>query len=362
MNTKQLGSVLVDHQIEQLVAEKALTLDSSLIQPASVDLAVGAKIWQASSLPSLARGFNAAHFIEHYCSNPHDLTKGSYVLFPGISYFCEIKADFKLPKKISAYTNPKSSSGRIDLLCLLVANGAHQYNVVPHGYTGKTYLLIIPQSFHIVLHEDITLVQMRFFEGERNFLDNKTLEQLHKEEPLVLGQENTRFESEGLVLHLDLECSPSNLVGQRYGKPIDLALRGQDSSRYFIEKALDHNQRLTLEPDEFLLAVTQEGLCIPPQYCGEMVAWTERLGPIQSHFAGFFDPGFGYGVPGGSRGVCEIRNISKSAIQLAHDQEICILRFEALADTPRVFYGRTMAKEQSNYQGQNSVKVAKYFL
>jgi len=121
---------------------------------------------------------------------------------------------------------------------------------------------------------------------------------------------------------------------------------------------------LILEPDEFVLASTIEELAIPLDLCAEMVPFDERQGEIRTHYAGFFDPGFGWSDKVSQRGsavVCEIRNIGTAPVILSHGQPVCLMRFEYLSSLPQHGYGATKANEKSNYQHQTKVTMAKFF-
>ena len=52
--------------------------------------------------------------------------------------------------------------------------------------------------------------------------------------------------------------------------------------------------RIVLEPEIFYLLLSAEGVCIPPQIAAEMMAYDPTAGELRTHYAGFFDPGFGY--------------------------------------------------------------------
>jgi dCTP deaminase len=82
------------------------------------------------------------------------------------------------------------------------------------------------------------------------------------------------------------------------------------------------------------------------------------MGEFRVHYAGFFDPGFGYtdeGLPG-SRAVLEVRSHEVPFV-LEDRQIIGRLVFEKLSEVPDVLYGQTTT---SNYQGQ-SLKLSKHF-
>jgi len=46
---------------------------------------------------------------------------------------------------------------------------------------------------------------------------------------------------------------------------------------------------------------------------------------------------------------------------LSHHQPICMMQFEFVSEVPQQVYGETSAAEASNYQGQESLRLAKYF-
>ena len=51
-------------------------------------------------------------------------------------------------------------------------------------------------------------------------------------------------------------------------------------------------------------------MSIPLTVSGEMVPFSHHVGELRAHYAGFFDPGFGYGREGelkGAVGVLEVR-------------------------------------------------------
>ena len=82
------------------------------------------------------------------------------------------------------------------------------------------------------------------------------------------------------------------------------------------------------------------------------------MGEFRVHYAGFFDPGFGYeaGKPPMARGVLEVRSREVPFI-LEHGQIIGRLVFERLTDPPPEGYGEGLG---SNYQRQG-LKLSKHF-
>jgi dCTP deaminase len=363
------GKALVDTQIWQLVENGQLMGEDvkERVQPASVDLVLGeGKVWEVAGLPNLTHEFRVDRFVEQYALNSYDLDGDPVTLQRGRVYLLPLTLALKLKKGTYGFANPKSSTGRIDAHAIVIGEGAKEFNVVPDGYKGNLYILVVPQSFPIQVRASDSLAQLRLFNGKRTFLDGMThLKRLQPECGLVTGPAEPVFTHDGVLLHLDLHGSPSNLVANRVGKPVDLAARRSlDPRPFFREKMLDDNGNLILEPDEFILASTIEGLAIPLSLCAEMVPFDERQGEIRTHYAGFFDPGFGWSEDPKKRGsavVCEIRNIGTAPVILSHGQPVCLMRFEYLAATPEQAYGATKAKEATNYQHQEKVTMAKFF-
>ena len=72
-----------------------------------------------------------------------------------------------------------------------------------------------------------------------------------------------------------------------------------------------------------------------------MMAIDPAMGEFRVHYAGFFDPGFGYGESGrpGSRAVLEVRSHDVPFI-LEDGQVIGRLVYEPMAAEPKILYGR----------------------
>ena len=88
-----------------------------------------------------------------------------------------------------------------------------------------------------------------------------------------------------------------------------------------------------------------------------MAPYLAMVGEFRVHYAGFFDPGFGYSSSGaGSRGVLEVR-CHEAPFVLEHAQVVGRLVYEQMSEEPERLYGSEIA---SNYQGQG-LKLSKHF-
>src|SRR6202034_2669123 len=169
--------------------------------------------------------------------------------------------------------------------------------------------------------------------------------------------------ADGLFLSLDVSGSADAIVGYRAKKnslPIDLtkvgALRWRD---YWEPVHPERGGRIVLEPEIFYLLLSAEGVSIPPSYAAEMLAYDPTAGELRTHYAGFFDPGFGYSRGGrrhGRRAALEVR-ARDVAFMGEHRPPLCKLAFERMAAEPDVLYGQDVG---SNYQGQETM-LSKHF-
>ena len=81
-----------------------------------------------------------------------------------------------------------------------------------------------------------------------------------------------------------------------------------------------------------------------------MTAYDPTSGELRTHYAGFFDPGFGStrGRLQGSRAALEVR-AHDVPFMIEHGQRVCKLDVRAHAGRPATLYGSGIG---SNYQGQ----------
>ncbi len=171
--------------------------------------------------------------------------------------------------------------------------------------------------------------------------------------------------AEGLFLSLDVSGGEDSVIGYRAKKnslPIDLTRVGPLSWREYWEPVRpEKGDRIVLEPEVFYLLLSAEGVSIPPSYAAEMLAYDPTAGELRTHYAGFFDPGFGYaaGRDGahGSRAALEVRARDVS-FMVEHRQPVCRLAFERMAQEPDLLYGEQAG---SSYQGQQTM-LSKHFL
>ena len=336
------------------------------IQPASLDLRLGEHAWalRCSFLPD--SGSTVEEKIEDLAFERIDLRDGA-TLERDRPYLVPLIEELRLPPQLRARTNPKSSTGRLDVFTRVITDRNNRFDEVAPGYTGKLYLEVVPRSFAIRVKTGLSLNQVRLLSGDAR-LDDEQLLAVHEEFPLLYMDSHALRVSElsladGLFLSLDISGHPENIVGYRARRnslPIDLerigSLRWQD---YWDPVHPERGDRIVLEPEVFYLLLSAEGVSIPPPYAAEMLAYDPTAGELRTHYAGFFDPGFGYARHGerhGSRAALEVR-VRDVPFMVEHRQPVCKLAFERMEAEPDVLYGEDL---KSNYQGQVTM-LSKHF-
>lgn len=354
-----MNGVLPDSALRQLIETGAIRAERPIlpeqIQPASLDLRLGATAWRLRASFLAGRGKRVSDRLTGFEMHRMDLTGGA-VLEKGCVYLVPLMERLTLPQGLDAVANAKSSTGRLDLLTRLVTDEGTEFDRLPPGYDGPIYAEICPRSFSVLVRPGMRLNQLRLRQGQALLRDDE-LRHLHDNQPLVSGE---ALIDEGLGFSVDLRPASGDLVGYRarpHSGVIDLDRVGHYPAQDFWDELRSRDGQLILDPGAFYILVSREAVAIPPDYAAEMAPYLAMVGEFRVHYAGFFDPGFGHGAAGqGARGVLEVR-CHEAPFALEHGQVVGRLIYERMAARPERLYGTGIA---SNYQGQG-LKLAKQF-
>ena len=331
----------------------------SQIQPASLDLRLGDVAFRvrASFLPG--PDSTVVERIDELKLHEIDLSDGA-VLETNCVYIVPLLESLALPPTVLAAANPKSSTGRLDVFTRVIADGTRRFDAIGAGYHGPLYAEISPKTFPVLLREGSRLSQIRFRTGHP-LLDDAALAALHARERLVDIDDADL--AGGVALSVDLSGEGSDgFVGyraKRHTGVVDIDRRSGYTVGEFWEPIRARPDRsLILDPGEFYILASKEAVQVPPDFAAEMVPFDPLVGEFRVHYAGFFDPGFGYAGAGGqgSRAVLEVRSREVPFI-LEHGQIVGRLVYEKMLSRPDALYGQRIA---SNYQGQG-LKLSKHF-
>ena len=336
------------------------------VQPASLDLRLGERALRirCSFLPGADP---VERKLKDYVLDEIDLRGDGAMLEARCPYLIELKERLDLPAGLRGKANPKSSTGRIDVFTRVITDHSDRFDEVAPGYHGPLYLEVVPLSFAVRVREDLTLNQLRLSMG-RPWLSDDEVRQTHLAEPILFkdGEPvpvDDLVLSNGLFLGLDLhgdERGPGRPQhpGQRTAPRSHR--RGEvDPGPFWDPVFREEGDRLVLSPKRFYLLMSHEAVSIPPDLAAEMTAYDPTSGELRTHYAGFFDPGFGFDPTGGFRG-------SRAALEVrAHDvpfmvengQAVCKLTFERMLEEPTALYGSGIG---SSYQQQEET-LSRYF-
>jgi dCTP deaminase len=338
MTDAHAAGILPCQSIEDLIAQEAITsqtpFDTDQVQPASLDLRLGARCWRvrASFLPGVAR--RVPERLKDVAMHELDLTKGA-VLEKGCVYIAEIQERLSLPGNVAARGNPKSSTGRVDVFVRLLSDHSKAFDDIETGYEGPLYIEIAPQTFSVLVRTGTRLNQLRLKRGDPVKLATKSV-----------GVDLTPGEG-GIV----------GFRGRRHAGVIDLDHVDGHDPRDFWEPLETRHGELLLDPGEFYILASKDDVQIPVLEAAEMTPIDPSVGEFRVHYAGFFDPGFGTEEAGavGSKGVLEVRS-HETPFLLEDGQTVARLVYEPLTARPERLYG----EGGSHYQRQG-LKLSKHF-
>jgi dCTP deaminase len=367
------SGVLPNQYLDKAISSEVISapggeIPAGNIQPASVDLRLGevAHRIQCSFLPGPHK---VALRLKELSKYTVDLTgDDGAVLEVGLPYVIPLMERLRLPHGMRARANPKSSTGRADVFTRVITDYGVRFDDVTPGYAGPLYLEVVPLSFPIRVHRGLTLNQLRLSVGNTT-LSDADIRREHAGGPLlcVRGKpvDPARLQlSSGLFLSLNLRGSKVKGVGWRARRSaplLDLGkIRWSDPSLFWDKVQREGGDRIVLQPNSFYLLMSQEGVTIPPHLAAEMAAYDPTSGELRTHYAGFFDPGFGYSTEprhAGSTAALEVR-AHDVAFMIEHRQHVSKLTFERMLEPPTMLYGDSGSG--SNYQGQTET-LGKHF-
>ena len=333
-------------------------IHTTSIQPASLDLRLGEVAYRIRS-SFLPDNRPVEVKLKEFLVDELDLRRDGAVLETNRPYVVPLIERLELPQDVRGRANPKSSTGRLDVFTRVITDQSFQFDEIQPGYHGRLYLEIVPLSFTVRVNQGLALNQLRLSIGRARLGDDE-IRDVHTAQPLLYrGDDPVPAESlavsDGLFLGLDLRGDAAGRVGYRardFTPPIEMARVGEYRWEEYWDPVLrEEGDRIVLAPEHFYLLLSEEAVRIPPEYAAEMTAYDPTSGELRTHYAGFFDPGFGYDAEGrflGSRAALEVR-AHDVPFAIEHGQRVCRLSFERMIQRPDVLYGEAIG---SAYQGQ----------
>jgi dCTP deaminase len=361
---------LSNMDLEKLV-ENGFIKDLNIgnIKPSSFDLTLSDECYEIKAPFQVPPGGTVRQCLKQIKNNKHSFKN----LFQrSRTYLVRIHEKLNLPRNVYGMGNPKSSTGRLGIHARLLADRVSKYDCLwPGGWDGELWVLITPKVFNVWLHEGISLNQLRLFNKDTR-VDSDDLEILMQKTGLLY--EETRLKEKrqinfkemnpydttsSVILTIDIENnSPFGYVAKDTDEAIDLSKINYYEKDAFWEPLPAGNKLFLLKKDKFYIMCSHECMVVPPEYAVEIVTTDDRLGEFRTHYAGFVDPGWGYGNHGEAQGrpiVFEI--ISPEDVYIRHRQPFARSTYEKMANTPTITYDTI----QSNYTIQSGPRLGKQF-
>lgn len=330
-------TVLTDKNIKNLIKSKNILVNKSFnskqIQPASLDLTISSKCYRikASFIPNK---HNVSKIIKKFTLQEINLHKEN-LLEKNCIYLCELNEKLNLNNSFSCKSNPKSTTGRLDIFTRLITDKGSEYDIVKKGYKGKLYLEVIPQSFSIILKEGVSLNQIRFY---NNF-------------------DTSEINKKSINISIDIR---KNIVSAYKAKKNTSAINISKINKYniddFWEKIITKSDNFIIEKNEFYILRSKENIKVSDTEAAELEPFGDNFGNFRVHYAGFFDPGFG-NTKNGTPAVFELRAYD-TPFYIEHGQLVARLNYFNLLEKNNNTYGK---KIKSNYHNQK-LKLAKQFI
>ena len=334
------------------------------VKPSSLDVCLSSEIYEVEGVFHPRPSENIRGILKYIKNKKHPINKPLQV---GKTYLARLKESFSLPKDTYAYCNPKSTTGRLDLHVRLMADNISRYDSIPtKGWSGDLWVSIVPKTFSVKLYEGLSLNQIRFFNYDTRLSDGE-LESATQEFGLLWRLSGEKYSykefmivdnDDSIILTLDLF---SNIIGYKAKKTkriIDMKNIRHYNWKDFFEIIKKKGDFVYLEKDSFYILSTAEAVRIPPCLASEMTPIDDRSGEFRSHYAGFLDPGWGWGAKGEGKGrpfTLEVRPFEDLIVR--DRQPFAKIRFEKLMEDPNCVYDAM----DSNYKVQSGPRFAKQF-
>lgn len=362
------AGILPSQAIRELISSGRVvgsrTIAPEQIQPASLDLRLGdiAHRVRASFLPGPNSTVEAK--LKDLRMARVDLT-GAAVFEKDCVYIVPLLEEVHLQDGISGKANPKSTTGRLDIFTRLITDYGVEFDRLPAGYKGKLYAEIVSRTFTVGIRAGMKLSQLRFVQGNADSQD-RDIKKLDREQTLVYMDEDSPTKARldrGLRITVNLEASEKDEIiaykARRNAPVIELDRVNHYAPEEFWEPRYQTaHKSLILDAGDFYILASREKVRVPPDFAAEMVPFDPSDGEFRIHYAGFFDPGFGYGSSDikGTRAVLEVR-AHEVPFLIEHGQLVGRLNYMPLLSRPDKIYGVQIG---SSYQ-QQALALSKPF-
>jgi dCTP deaminase len=306
----------------------------------AMDLHLGSQAWELrGSIKQIATKETVAEVCEAY-GDPLTVSDLGTQLLRGKTYVVQLQESvaFSNYPGLFGEATGKSSVGRLDVLTRLLVNGAPEYERVPTNYRGPLYIEIVPISFPVIIKPGISLNQLRIHCGGMNEMPTTVGRRMLFDSVDRTAFSVTAQERKTLSVHLESgdtnETVAYGLLKRNDLKPVDLSAQKKtiNPGDYF-EPISALGDSLIMEVNRFYILRSVERLRLPEDVAVTGMAYSENLGELRIHYAGFAHPWFGKDRTDkriGTPLIFEVR-AHNFPIVLRHKEVLATIRFYSMS-------------------------------
>jgi len=363
-SSKKKGALPAQRILQMMKAGFIEGAQKGNVKPSSLDLSLSDEIYEVEGIFQPRQGETVRNVLSNISKTRFSMNDHLEI---GQMYLARLNEKMKLPESVYAFCNPKSTTGRNDVHVRILADGVSRYDSLPPGWKGEIWISIVPKSFRIKLEKNLAFNQVRFFNQDTR-LDELDLEIAMSQHHLIWdAQEGKPFGFKDLVsndrdgsilLSIDLGGDIVGYEAAANAPILDLSKNHAHDPKLFFKPVKKHGGYLYLKKNSFYILSSTEAVRVPPDLACEMASMDERSGDFRSHYAGFIDPGWGWGKKGEGKGrplTLEVRPFEDLIVR--HNQPIAKIRFERLSELPDTSYDSI----GSNYTVQTGPKLSRHF-
>lgn len=353
---------LPSQTIKDLIrADCIINATEANVQPASLDLTLSHEIYRMQGVDVPHHGEKVIALAKRFGS-----LHGSSIFERGTTYLVRLRERLELLPDVYGFVNPKSTTGRLDLHVRLLADGVPRLDTVPLGYQGELWLYVTSHSFAIKADEGTALTQLRLFTEDAR-LDHVDTTIALREHKLLWSPKGKAYSDKEikitdrdgtLILTIDTTSRRVGWRARRAAPLLNMNARGEYEPEDFFEPVKTRHGVLFLDRGFYILS-SRERVRIPPHLACEMQPTDDKAGEFRAHYAGFIDPGWGWGAHGEGVGrplTLEVRPYEDDII-VRRGRPIAKIGFEYMAEIPEGLYDTGTP----NYSTQSGPRLAKQF-
>lgn len=321
--------------------------------PSAIDLPLGTRYFEMRGSCRPGHDHTVSSLIRNYGIGEEMLLKEDTKLERGKIYLIELAWSLELPPQVYARSTARSSIGRLDALVRLVADHQPEFDrVARNSRNVNLYVEVVPITFDLLVRPGLALSQIRFIRGKEDLCIVPASALDFEDEPYLVNLDGTAAEyktadgdDRAVLLSLELAPDPvlgfSGFVAKNQDHPaIDPSKGGHYNPADFWEPVEVNENSVTVEKDRFYIFRSKERFRIPGHMAVDCQAYSESLGDIRIHYAGFAHPYFGYDRKEGTPLIFEVRG---------HNLNTILRGGDALA---KVYFLRMSHKAKPDEKGQ----------